>query len=63
VTTKFFVSPAIAVVAGWLVLGEAVGMQTVVSLALILAGVGVVFLGQGLERKKRELADEAAEEV
>ncbi len=43
VTTKFFVSPAIAVLAGWLVMGEQVGLSTLASLFLILAGVGVVF--------------------
>lgn len=43
VTTKFFVSPAIAVVAGWLVLGETVGIATISSLSLILIGVAVVF--------------------
>jgi drug/metabolite transporter (DMT)-like permease len=63
VTTKFFVSPAIAVVAGWLVMGEAVGAGTLASLALILAGVAVVFGGQAMERKRKELADEAAEEL
>lgn len=46
VTTKFFVSPAVAVLAGWLVLGETVGLETLASLLLILAGVGVVFLGR-----------------
>lgn len=46
VTTKFFVSPAVAVLAGWLVLGETVGLETMASLLLILAGVGVVFWGR-----------------
>jgi drug/metabolite transporter (DMT)-like permease len=63
VTTKFFVSPAIAVVAGWLAMGEAVGVQTVASLGLILSGVAVVFFGQGQAKKKKGLADDAAEEV
>jgi hypothetical protein len=30
---------------------------------LILAGVAVVFGGQAMERKRKELADEAAEEL
>lgn len=46
VTTKFFVSPAVAVLAGWLVLGETVGLETLASLFLILVGVGVVFWGR-----------------
>jgi drug/metabolite transporter (DMT)-like permease len=46
VTTKFFVSPAVAVLAGWLVMGEAVGWETLESLFFILAGVGVVFVGR-----------------
>lgn len=62
VTTKFYVSPAIAVGAGWFVLGEPVGAATLSSLILILVGVGVVFSGQAHGRKARDLADEAAEE-
>lgn len=50
VTTKFFVSPAIAVLAGWLVMNEAVGRGTVASLVMILAGVAVVFAGQRTNR-------------
>lgn len=46
VTTKFFVSPAVAVLAGWLVMGETVGWETLESLFFILAGVGVVFVGR-----------------
>lgn len=62
VTTKFYVSPAIAVGAGWLVLGEPVGAITLASLVLILLGVGVVFGGQARGRKAQDLASEAAEE-
>jgi len=46
VTTKFYVSPAIAVLAGWLVLGESVHTRTFASLALILVGVGVTLWAQ-----------------
>lgn len=46
VTTKFYVSPAIAVLAGWLVLREPISPQTLASLALILAGVGVTLWAQ-----------------
>lgn len=62
VTTKFYVSPAIAVLAGWLVMDEPVGVATLASLLLILAGVGVVFAGQGRGAKRRDPAAEPAEE-
>ncbi len=42
VTTKFFVSPVVAVTAGWLVLGEMVTPLTVGSMVMILAGVAVI---------------------
>jgi len=42
VTTKFFVSPVVAVTAGWLVLGEKVTPLTVGSMLMILAGVAVI---------------------
>lgn len=42
VTTKFFVSPVVAVAAGCLVLGEKVTALTVGSMAMILAGVGII---------------------
>lgn len=42
VTTKFFVSPVVAVTAGWLVLGEAVTSRTLGSMVMILAGVWVI---------------------
>jgi len=45
VTTKFFVSPVIAVTAGWLVLSEPITLRTVGSMAMILVGVGVILLG------------------
>jgi drug/metabolite transporter (DMT)-like permease len=46
VTTKFYVSPAIAVFAGWLVLHESITPQTLASLALILGGVGFTLWAQ-----------------
>ncbi|TSA30780.1 MAG: hypothetical protein D4R65_12545 [Verrucomicrobiaceae bacterium] len=45
VTTKFYVSPAVAVTAGWLVLGESVTVRTFASMAMILAGVGIILWG------------------
>jgi len=46
VTTKFYVSPAIAVVAGGIVLHEPMETKTLASLALILAGVGITLWAQ-----------------
>jgi drug/metabolite transporter (DMT)-like permease len=54
VSTKFYVSPAIAVVAGWLVLKEPISVATLGTLALILAGVGVVLWGE--QKKKADPA-------
>jgi len=54
VTTKFYVSPAVAVTAGWLVLGEAVTGLTFASMAMILSGVGIILWG-GARRHKPPL--------
>jgi len=53
VTTKFYVSPAIAVLAGWLVLGESVHARTFASLALILVGVGVTLWAQSANKHRQ----------
>ena len=63
VTTKFYVSPAIAAVAGWLVLGEIVGTGAMVGLALILGGVAVVMLGEKLRRMEPALRADDADEL
>jgi drug/metabolite transporter (DMT)-like permease len=63
VTTKFYVSPAIAAVAGWLVLGEIVGTAAMVGLALILGGVAVVMLGEKLRRMEPALRADDADEL
>ena len=63
VTTKFYVSPAIAAVAGWLVLGEIVGTGAMVGLALILGGVAVVMLGEELRRMEPALRADDADEL
>lgn len=55
VTTKFFVSPAIAIVAGWLLLGEPIGTATLASLALILVGVAIVFRSPKTSPKEEDL--------
>ena len=52
VTTKFYVSPAVAIVAGSLVLGEKITWSAILSLGLILAGVGITLWGAS--RKKAE---------
>ncbi len=63
VTTKFYVSPAIAAVAGWLVLGEVVGTGAIFGLALILGGVGVVMIGEKRRRMEPALQADDADEL
>jgi len=62
VTTKFYVSPAVAVTAGWLVLREAVTARTFASMAMILAGVGII-LWAGSSRHKPSLRPDDAGEL
>lgn len=40
-TTKFYVSPAIAILAGWLVLGEQLTVGMIMGMAMILGGVAL----------------------
>jgi drug/metabolite transporter (DMT)-like permease len=62
VTTKFYVSPAIAVTAGWLALGERVTGGTVASLALILCGVAtLLWQARRAAEEPALLADDADE--
>lgn len=63
VTTKFYVSPAIAAVAGWLVLGEVVGREAIVGLVLILGGVAVVMLGEQRRQMQPALQADDADEL
>ena len=63
VTTKFYVSPAIAAVAGWLVLGEIVGTGALAGLVLILGGVAVVMLGERRRRAEPALKADDADEL
>jgi drug/metabolite transporter (DMT)-like permease len=63
VTTKFYVSPAIAAVAGWLVLGEVVGAGAMLGLALILGGVAVVMIGERGRRMEPALKADDADEL
>jgi drug/metabolite transporter (DMT)-like permease len=63
VTTKFYVSPAIAAVAGWLVLGESIGTGAIVGLALILGGVAVVMAGEKRRQMEPALKADDADEL
>lgn len=63
VTTKFYVSPAIAAVAGWLVLGETLGTATLAGLTLVLAGVAVVMAGERLRQATPALRPDDADEL
>lgn len=63
VTTKFYVSPAIAMVAGSLVLGEKITLPAVASLCLILIGVGVVLWGAARNNSNPPLRPDDAEET
>ncbi len=63
VATKFHVSPAIATLAGFLVLGEAVPATAILGLALILGGVGVVMAGERRKRSTPALRPDDADEL
>ena len=63
VTTKFYVSPAIAAVAGWLVLGETLALPALGGLALILAGVAVVLAGEKRRHATPALSPDDADEL
>ncbi len=63
VTTKFYVSPAVALLAGSLVLGEKITLPVVASLALILIGVGVVLWGAARKKREPALKPNDAEEL
>ena len=63
VTTKFYVSPAIAAAAGWLVLGEKVGAGAMFGLALILGGVAAVMIGERSRRLEPALKPDDADEL
>ena len=58
VTTKFYVSPAVALMAGSIVLGEKITLPVLGSLCLILVGVGVVLWGAA--RRKCEPSPKAS---
>jgi drug/metabolite transporter (DMT)-like permease len=63
VTTKFYVSPAIAALAGWLVLGEVVGAGAIIGLSLILGGVAVVMIGEKRRHMEPALKADDADEL
>ena len=62
VTTKFFVSPVIAVAAGWLVLSEPISLRTIGSMVMILLGVGVILLA-GSSRHAPPLRPDDSDEL
>ena len=63
VTTKFYVSPAVALLAGSLVLGEKITLPVIASLSLILVGVGVVLWGASRKKGAPPLRPNDAEEL
>lgn len=63
VTTKFYVSPAIAAVAGWLVLHEVLTGASLGGLALILCGVAVVMWGEKRRHEEPALRPDDADEL
>ena len=63
VTTKFYVSPAIVAVAGWLVLGEVVGAGAMLGLALIFGGGAAVMIGETRRRLEPALKPDDADEL
>ena len=63
VTTKFYVSPAVAMMAGYAVLGEKITTPAVASLCLILIGVGVVLWSAARNRSTPALKPDDAEEM
>jgi drug/metabolite transporter (DMT)-like permease len=63
VTTKFYVSPAVALLAGSLVLGEKITLPVIASLSLILVGVGIVLWGASRKKGEPPLKPNNAEEL
>ena len=63
VTTKFYVSPAVALLAGSLVLGEKITLPVIASLSLILVGVGIVLWGASRKKGKSPIKQNEAEEI
>jgi drug/metabolite transporter (DMT)-like permease len=63
VTTKFYISPAVALLAGSLVLGEKITLPVIASLCLILVGVGIVLWGASRKKGESPLKPNDAEEL
>lgn len=63
VATKFYVSPAIATLAGFLVLHEPVTGAAILGLGIILGGVAVVMLGERLRNQPPALRPDDFDEL
>lgn len=55
VATYAYVNPAVAVVLGFVLLGEPLGLGSIAATALVLLGVGLVVRGERPARRRREL--------
>jgi drug/metabolite transporter (DMT)-like permease len=63
VATYAYVNPVVAVLLGWLLASEPVGLYTVIAMAVILAGVALVNAGQSDEHEPERNGDREEEEV
>jgi drug/metabolite transporter (DMT)-like permease len=63
VATYAYVNPVVAVLLGWWLANEPVGLYTVIAMAVILAGVALVNAGQSDEHEPQRNGDREEEEV
>jgi drug/metabolite transporter (DMT)-like permease len=63
VATYAYVNPVVAVLLGWLLASEPVGLYTVIAMVVILAGVALVNAGQSDEHEPERNGDREEEEV
>lgn len=57
VSTYAYVNPIVAVLLGWLILGEPVTARTLAAAAVIIAGVALITMAQSRPRKPQPVAD------